>query len=112
MAKFKELNYEMLEHPAYSPDLAPTDYYLYPNLKIFLAGKRFTSNDEAIAAVNGYFANLPESHFNDGIELLEKRWNVLKFQEILLKNETYFALKNFIFIVRPRTFQTATYIIK
>ena len=75
MAKFKELNYELLDHPAYSPDLAPSDYYLFPNLKKFLAGKRFTSNDEAIAAVNGYFANLPESHFNDGIELLKKRWN-------------------------------------
>jgi len=78
MAKFKELNYELFEHPAYSPDLAPSDYnnyYLFPNLKIFFVGKRFTSNDEAIAAVNGYFANLPESHFNGGIELLEKRWN-------------------------------------
>ncbi|KZC14057.1 Histone-lysine N-methyltransferase SETMAR [Dufourea novaeangliae] len=75
MAKFNELKYELLEHPAYSPDLAPSDYYLFPNLKKFLARKRFTSNDEAIAAVNGYFAYLPESHFNDGIELLEKHWN-------------------------------------
>ncbi|EFN80260.1 Histone-lysine N-methyltransferase SETMAR, partial [Harpegnathos saltator] len=33
--------YELLEHPAYSPDLAPSDYYLFPNLKKFLAGKRF-----------------------------------------------------------------------
>ncbi|EFN76357.1 hypothetical protein EAI_02829, partial [Harpegnathos saltator] len=55
--------------------LAPSDYYLFPNLKKFLAGKRFTSNDEAIAATDGYFADLPESHFNNGIELLEKRWN-------------------------------------
>ncbi|EFN87997.1 Histone-lysine N-methyltransferase SETMAR, partial [Harpegnathos saltator] len=66
---------ELLEHPAYSPDLAPSDYYLFPNLKKFLAGKRFTSNDEAIAAEDGYFADLPESHFTTGIELLEKRWN-------------------------------------
>ena len=62
MAKFKELNYELLEHPAYSPDLAPSDYYLFPNLKKFLAGKRFTSNDEAIAAVYGYFTNLILTH--------------------------------------------------
>ena len=75
MTKFKELNYELLEHPAHSPDLALSDYYLFPNLTKFLAGKRFTSNDKDIAAVNGYFANLPESHFNDRIMLLEKRWN-------------------------------------
>ncbi|EFN89317.1 Histone-lysine N-methyltransferase SETMAR, partial [Harpegnathos saltator] len=67
--------YELLEHPAYSPDLAPSDYYLFPNLKKFLAGKHVTSDDEVIAAVDGYFAELPESHFNNGIELLEKRWN-------------------------------------
>ncbi|XP_025154422.1 activating transcription factor 3 isoform X2 [Harpegnathos saltator] len=67
MAKFNELKYELLEHPAYSPDLAPSDYYLFPNLKKFLAGKRFTSNDEAIAAVDGYFAHLPESHFNNDL---------------------------------------------
>jgi len=73
MAKFKQLNYELLEHPAYSPDLAPSDYYLFPNLKKCLAEKCFTSNEEGIAAVNGYLANLPESNFNDGIELLEKR---------------------------------------
>ena len=24
--------YELIPHPAYSPDLAPTDYFLFPNL--------------------------------------------------------------------------------
>ncbi|GBP41489.1 Inter-alpha-trypsin inhibitor heavy chain H3 [Eumeta japonica] len=33
MAKIHELRYELLPHPAYSPDLAPCDYYLFPNLK-------------------------------------------------------------------------------
>lgn len=75
MSKFNELSYELLEHPAYSPDLAPSDYYLFTNLKKFLAGKHFTSNEDAIAAVDEYFADLPESYFNDGIELLEKRWS-------------------------------------
>ena len=25
--------YELIPHPAYSPDLAPSDYFLFPNLK-------------------------------------------------------------------------------
>ncbi|EFN85281.1 Histone-lysine N-methyltransferase SETMAR, partial [Harpegnathos saltator] len=33
MAKLNELKYELLEHPACSPDLAPSDYYLFLNLK-------------------------------------------------------------------------------
>ena len=61
MTKFNELKYELLEHPPYSPDLAPSDYYLL-SLKQFLRGKRFSSNEEAITAVDGYFAELPESH--------------------------------------------------
>lgn len=74
MAKIKELKYDLLEQPPYSPDLAPSDFYLFRNLKQFLRGKRFSSNAEAIAAVNQYFADLPETHFRHGIELLEKNW--------------------------------------
>ncbi|KAG5345811.1 SETMR methyltransferase, partial [Acromyrmex charruanus] len=33
MAKVNEFRYELLSHPAYSPDLAPCDYFLFPNLK-------------------------------------------------------------------------------
>lgn len=69
MAKFNELNYELLEHPAYSPDLTPCDYYLFLNLKKFLSGKLFTSNNEATAVVDGYFVNILKLYFNDDIEL-------------------------------------------
>ena len=75
MVKLNELKYELFEHPPYSPDLAPSDYYLFRNLKQFLRGKRFSSNEEAIAAVEQYFAELPENHYRDGIKLLEDRWN-------------------------------------
>ncbi|QQP31396.1 Mariner transposase, partial [Caligus rogercresseyi] len=37
MAKFYELRYELLPHPPYSSDLAPSDYFLFPNLKKWLA---------------------------------------------------------------------------
>lgn len=33
MEKIHELRYELLPHAPYSPDLAPSDYYLFPNLK-------------------------------------------------------------------------------
>ena len=37
--------YEILPHPPYSPDLAPSDYFLFPNMKTWLGGKRFSSNE-------------------------------------------------------------------
>jgi len=49
--KLRGLNYELLEHPPCSPDLAPSDFCLFPKHKIFLAGQRFSSNQEANAAV-------------------------------------------------------------
>ena len=65
----------MLEHPHYSPDLAPSDFFLFPKLKLFLASQRFSSNQEAIAAVEGYFAYLTKNHYRDGIMAPEHRWN-------------------------------------
>jgi histone-lysine N-methyltransferase SETMAR len=78
MGKLRDLHYELLEHPPYTPDLAPSDFYLFPKLKLFLAGQRFASNQEAIAAAEGYFADLRlfcRSYYRDGIMALEHRWN-------------------------------------
>ena len=41
MTKLTELKYELLPHPPYSSDLAPCDYYLFPNSKGWLSGKIF-----------------------------------------------------------------------
>ena len=54
MAKFNEFHYEVLPHPAYSPDLAPYDYFLFLNLKKF-RGKRFTTREQLIVETEAYF---------------------------------------------------------
>jgi hypothetical protein len=48
---------------------------LFPKLKLFLAGQRFSSNQEATAAVEKYFADLTKNHYRDGIMALDHRWN-------------------------------------
>jgi len=75
MGRLRDLHYELLQHPPYSPDLAPSDFCLFPKLKLFLGGQGFSSNQEAIAAVEGYFADLTKNHYRDGIMALEHRWN-------------------------------------
>jgi histone-lysine N-methyltransferase SETMAR len=75
MGNLRDMHYEFLEHPPYSPDLAPSDFCLFPKLKIFLTGQCFSSNQEAIAAVEGYFADLTKNHYRDGIMALEHWWN-------------------------------------
>jgi histone-lysine N-methyltransferase SETMAR len=75
MGKLRDLHYELLEHPPYSTDLARSHFYLFPKLKLFHVGQRFSSNQEAIAAVERYFADLTKNYYRDGIMALEHRWN-------------------------------------
>ena len=42
-AAIRQAGFTELKHPAYSPDVAPTDYYLFANLKKYLRGKNFAS---------------------------------------------------------------------
>jgi histone-lysine N-methyltransferase SETMAR len=67
--KFAELNFEVLKHPAYSPDFAPSDYYLFPNLKKHLKGIKL----EATLAADGWFAAQQKEYFLDGLKKLEQR---------------------------------------
>ena len=43
--------YELIPHPAYSPDLAPSDFFLFPNLKKDICGLHFRSDEEVVRAV-------------------------------------------------------------
>jgi hypothetical protein len=51
MATLLKLKWDVLPHPPYSPDLAPSDYNLFGSMKMVLGGKRFRNNYEVIAAV-------------------------------------------------------------
>ena len=62
-AKLFDLRYEILPHPPYCPDLALFDYFLFPNTKTWLGGKRFSSNEEIIAATNEFFEGYDQNYF-------------------------------------------------
>jgi hypothetical protein len=68
MGKLRELHYELLEHPPYSPDFAPSDFFLFPKLKLFFAGQHFSLNQE------GYFADHMENHYRNGLMALGHHW--------------------------------------
>jgi histone-lysine N-methyltransferase SETMAR len=44
----KQLKWESTEHPAYSPDLAPSDFHLFGPLKEALRGRRFSCVKAAV----------------------------------------------------------------
>ena len=68
------MGFESLPHPPYFPHLAPNDYYLFPNLKKWLFGRRFESKEEVEWETEGYFGGFDKSYYLEGIEKLKDRW--------------------------------------
>ena len=52
-----------LDHPPYSPDLAPCDFWLFPKLKSVLKGTHFQSVEEIQAAVTRELRSIDENDF-------------------------------------------------
>jgi len=48
--KLRTLNVPRLPHPAYSPDLAPCDFFLFGYVKLRLEGRVFSSDEELLHA--------------------------------------------------------------
>ena len=70
ISTIRQPNWEVLEHPAYSPDLAPSDLHLLDPLKNALRGRRFAADDELKEAVHDWLRSQPQSFFSNGINLL------------------------------------------
>lgn len=73
-AKIERLNFDTIPHPPYSPDLAPCDFWVFPNLKRHLKGTHFSSDAEVKAAVARWIQSQPHAFFFDGIQQLVERW--------------------------------------
>ena len=74
-AKLFDLRCKILPHPPYSPDLAPSDYFMFSNMKTWLGGKRVSLNREIFTATNEYFEGFDKNYFLEGIKKFEYRYN-------------------------------------
>ncbi|GFO46078.1 histone-lysine N-methyltransferase SETMAR [Plakobranchus ocellatus] len=55
--------WEILPHPAHSPDLAPSDFHLFEPLKRHLGGMAFETKDDLISKLRNWFDNLDVDFF-------------------------------------------------
>ncbi|CAH1969158.1 unnamed protein product [Acanthoscelides obtectus] len=58
-----EENVELLDHPPYSPDLSPNDFFTFPKIKNSLRGQRFQSREEAVDAFRNAWNKCFENWF-------------------------------------------------
>ena len=68
----QELGYTVLEHPPYSPDLAPSDFHVFKRLKNDLRELQF--NDVGSVKLHKYFEKLREKILNEGFQNLVHCW--------------------------------------
>ena len=64
----------VLPHPPYSPDLAPSDYYLFRHLKQHLRGQRFTNKQELKDVTTNFLRGQPQNFYKNGIHEFALRW--------------------------------------
>ena len=64
-----------MDHPPYSPDLAPSDFHLFLHLKKRLVGKNFDDGDELQEEVMMWFKLLAADFYDSGIQKLVPRLN-------------------------------------
>jgi transposase len=76
-AAIQELDWEILPHPPYSPDLAPSDYHLFRALSNNLRGVSFNNDAELRNWLDDFFTAKPTDLFKHGIEELPERWKAV-----------------------------------
>jgi len=69
-----ECGFEEMRHPPYSPDLAQSDYHLFPNLKKHLRFQRFLKGEELKYATDKWLKS--ELFYFTGIEKLQDRYRL------------------------------------
>ena len=67
--------YELIPHPAYSPDLGPSDFFLFPNLEKDIRGLHFRSDEEVVMAVEEWVNGKDPDFFSSGLTALEHCWS-------------------------------------
>jgi len=70
--KLAYLGFQYLDHPPYPPDLAPSDYHLFPGLKKQVKDRHFWSDAEVIAAAETWLDGQHSEFFLSGLQTLEQ----------------------------------------
>ena len=72
----ENLGWEVLSHPAYSTDLAPSDYHLFRSMQHFLSEKNYLDLEEIKKDISQYFTSKLASFYERMIKMLPERWEM------------------------------------
>ena len=69
-----QCSFKILSNPTYSPDLAPSYFFLFPSLKKHLKRQCFQSNEDVISVVEEWFESHPKSYYTQELLKVKERW--------------------------------------
>ena len=72
--KIEELGWEKLLQPLHSPDIAPSDYYLFQSLQHFTDGKEYPSCEALKTDLQHFFSSKHADFYKSGINKLVEHW--------------------------------------
>ncbi len=75
LAFYGENDIRLLAHPAYSPDLAPCDFWAFPTLKSHLRGHKFGNLEELQAEARRVLRAIPSEDYQSAIYDMAVRWS-------------------------------------
>ena len=73
--KLLQLDWEVLIHLPYSPDIAPSDVHLFQSLQNLLMEKNFDSLEDCKRHLEQFFAQKDKKFWKDGIVKLTENWH-------------------------------------
>ena len=76
----------VLGHPAYSPDLAPNDFFLFPKIKEILKARHFDDIDDIRSNTTAALKAIPQNQFQKCFAGCTRRWHQrIAFQGVYFK---------------------------
>ena len=79
------LKWEVLPHPTYSPDITPSDYYLFRSMAHGLADQQFRLYEDIEKWLDSWIASKDKHFYRNGIQALRE-----KCAKVVAKDGQYF----------------------
>jgi hypothetical protein len=73
-ALLEHFNWELFDHCSHSPDLTPSDYYLFTCLKNWLESQQFNKNEKLTEGVETRLSSQAEDFFETGTQKFIPRY--------------------------------------
>jgi transposase len=84
-AKLSQIPVHLAPHPPYSPDLAPSDFFLFGYLKTKIIGLKFNSSEALLYWIKDEFQRIP----SEVLEGVFESW-IIRIQKCLEYKGDYF----------------------